>query len=94
MSTILAKREQQSTETIDYPISFERWFEGRSDAPTTFTATASTGITLVAASLVGQVVWVVLSGGTPGQTYTITVHLTTNAGVPITKRADFQLRVR
>lgn len=94
MVQILARREQQSTETIDYPISFERWFQNRSDAPATFTAEASAGIDLVASSLVGQVVWIVLRGGTPGQTYKVTVRLTTNAGVPITKEADILVRIK
>lgn len=94
MVQILARREQQSTETIDYPISFERWFQNRSDQPSTFTAEATSGIDLVASALVGQVVWVVLSGGTPGQTYKVTVRLTTDAGVPITKEADILVRIK
>jgi len=94
MVQILARREQQSTETIDYPISFERWFRGRTDAPASHTATAEAGIELVASALVGQVVWVVLRGGTHGTTYKITVTLTTDAGVPITKEADIEVRIR
>jgi hypothetical protein len=94
MPTILGRKLKQSGETLDYDVSYEDWFENRSDAPASHTVTADTGITVVTSSLTGEIVRVVLSGGTDGETYKITVKLTTNAATPIIKEADFTVRIK
>ncbi len=68
MPTILGRKLKQSGETLDYDVSYEDWFENRSDAPASHTVTADTGITVVTSSLTGEIVRVVLSGGTDGET--------------------------
>lgn len=94
MPTILGRRIKQSGETLDYDVSFEDWFENRSDAPASHTAAAETGLTLVTSSMTGNVVRVVVSGGTNGETYKVTVVLTTNAATPIIKEAEFTVRIK
>lgn len=94
MPTLIGRQVKQSGETLDYDVSFEDWFENRSDAPASHTVTADTGITVATSSLTGEVVRVVLSGGTDGETYKITVQLTTNAATPIIKEADFTVRIK
>ncbi len=94
MPTILGRKVKQSGETLDYDVSFEDWFENRSDAPASHTTTAESGITVEDSTLTGEIVRVVLSGGTDGETYKITVQLTTNAATPIVKEADFTVRIK
>lgn len=95
MPSILGRFIKQSGETLDYDVDYEDWFEGRADAPASFTATAEAGITVAASSMASTyVVRVVLSGGTDGESYKITVRLTTNAATPIIKEADFVVKVK
>lgn len=90
----IEKRTKQPGETLEYPVSFERWARGRTDAAASFTVSVPTGITLADSTLSGWVVWLVFSGGTSGQTYKITVRLTTNATPAIVKEYEFNLVVR
>jgi hypothetical protein len=91
---ILGRFVKQSGETLDYNVDFSEWMAGRNDAAASFTVTVDAGITLVASERTGNVVSVVLSGGTSGQQYKVTVRLTTNASNPITKEADFLVKVK
>jgi hypothetical protein len=88
------KRTKQPAETIDYPVSFARWARGRTDAAASFEVVMPPGITLASSSLDGWVVWLVISGGTAGQSYKITVRLTTDASPAIVKETEFVLQVR
>lgn len=90
----IEKRTKQPAEVLEYPIKFDEWAEGRTDSPDSFAVTVPAGITLESSSLVGWVVWLVLSGGTSGQSYKITVRLTTDASPPIVKETEFLLVVR
>lgn len=92
MPSILARFSQQSTETIDYDIDYTDWFAERTDTAASYTATAATGITLVTSSRSGNVVKVVLTGGTHGATYKITVRMTTSTSV--VKEADFTVKIK
>jgi hypothetical protein len=92
--TILGRMVKQSGETLDYDVDYTDWFENRTDDAASHTATAETGITVVTSSLASQIVRVVLSGGTDGETYKITVRVTTNAATPIIKEADFTVRIK
>lgn len=94
MPTLIGRQVKQSGETLDYDVSFEDWFENRSDAPASHTVVAEDGITVEDSSLTGEIVRVVLSGGTDGETYKITVLLTTNAATPRVKEADFTVRIK
>ena len=94
MPTLIGRQVKQSGETLDYDVSFEDWFDTRSDTPASHTVTAETGITVVTSALSGEVVRVVLSGGTNGETYKVTVTLTTNAATPIIKEVDFTVRIK
>lgn len=94
MPTILGRKVKQSGETLDYDVSYEDWFANRTDAAASHAITSDSGITVVSSALSGSVVRVVLSGGTDGETYKITVRLTTNAATPIIKEADFTVRIK
>lgn len=90
----IPKRTKQPGETLEYPVSFVRWARGRTDAAASFTADVPAGLTLEASSLEGWVVWLVLKGGTAGQSYKITVRLSTNSTPAIVKEVEFVLQVR
>lgn len=92
MASLLGKFTKQPGETIDYDIDFTDWFSQRSDTPVSQTVTADAGITVVSSSIIGKVVKVILSGGTNGVKYHVTVRLTTSSG--IVKEADFQVAVK
>jgi hypothetical protein len=94
MATVLGKFTKQSGETLDYYVDFTDWFSNRSDAPASHTATADAGITVTTSSLSGNKVKVVLSGGTNGTKYKVTVKLTTNSTPAIVKEADFLVTVK
>jgi hypothetical protein len=89
---LLGKFTKQPNEILDYDVDFTKWFSNRTDAPVSFTTTVQTGMTLVDSTLVGKVVKLVLSGGTDGNTYKVTVRLTTN--MSLVKEADFQIKVK
>ena len=92
MSTILGRFTKQSDEVLDYDVSYEDWFADRADTPASFTVVAETGITVDSSARTGNVVRVVLSGGTHGTAYKVTVLLTTSDG--IVKEADFVVKVK
>lgn len=92
MEAILGRRTKQPDETRDYDVSFEDWFSNRSDTPVSHTTAVETGITLVSSTLTGEVVKVILSGGTSGEQYKVTVLLTTSSGV--VREGDFIVRVK
>lgn len=92
MSTILGKFSKQPQEILDYDVDFSKWFSNRTDSPVSFTTVVEAGITLVNATLSGNVVKIVLSGGTSGQQYKITVRLTTALG--LVKEADFVVKIK
>lgn len=94
MARYIGRATKQSGETLDYPVDFGPWFEGRVDAPASFTVTADPGITIAGSARAGNVVSVSLSGGTDGQRYKVTVRLTTTASPPIVREADFLITIR
>lgn len=92
MTVILGKFSKQPSEILDYDVDYTDWFKGRTDTPASFTAAADPGITLVSSTRTGNVVKVILSGGTTGTKYKITIRLTTAAG--LVKEADFTVTVK
>lgn len=94
MTAIVGKFEKQPGETLDYYVIYDDWFANRSDAAASISVTADAGITIVASSLTGSTVKIVLSGGTTGVKYKITVLLTTDAAIPIIKEVDFTVTVK
>lgn len=67
--------------TLDYVIDWAAWL-ATGETITAFTVTVPTGLTQAtpAPSATATTVTVWLAGGTPGQRYTVTVHVTTSAG--------------
>lgn len=90
--SILGKFTKQPAEVLDYDVDFSEWFSNRTDTPASFTVTADTGITVVGSTRSGNVVKIILSGGTSGTKYKITVRLTTSNS--LVKEADFQVVVK
>ena len=90
--SILGSFVKQPLEILDYDVDFGAWFVGRGDTPVSIAITTDPGIVLSGNSLVGTMAKVVLSGGTDGVKYKITVRLTTSSG--ITREADFYVSVK
>lgn len=89
---ILGKFTKQPAEVLDYDVDFTDWFAARTDTPTAFTVTADAGITVVGSVRTGNVVKIILSGGTTGAKYKVQVRLTTAAG--LVKEAEFTVAVK
>lgn len=92
MTTILGRFTKQPAEILDYDVDFSDWFTNRLDTLASFTVTADAGITVVGSTRSGNVVKVILSGGTSGTKYKIQIQLTTSAGM--VKEADFVVAVK
>lgn len=91
---ILGKFEKQSAEVLDYDVDFTKWFAARSLTPDILTVTAEAGITVVASSRTDAVVKIILSGGTSGTQYKITVTLTSTSVPALKREADFVVKVK
>lgn len=94
MPTYLGKVTKQPNETLDYYVSFDEWFVGRSDAAVDYEVEVQTGLTLDDDSRVDNTVRIVLSGGTDSNQYKVTVRMITNATPPIIREGDFIVKVR
>ena len=91
--TIVGKFQKQSAEILDYDVDFTDWFSNRVDTPASVSVTVPSGITQVGGgTITGKFVKVILSGGTNGTKYEITVRLTTSAG--LVKEADFTVTIK
>lgn len=88
----LGRFEKQPAEILDYDVDYSEWFADRDDTPESFTTVVPAGVTLVSSQLLGQVVKLVIGGGTAGATYKITVRLTTATG--LVKESDFSVKVK
>ena len=85
--------EKQPLEVIDYFFNYVDWLASKSDTSASYTLTAATGITLVSHSEVSAgVIQVFISGGTSGQRYKVTCHLTTTGGR--VKELDLILKIK
>lgn len=92
MTALLGRFVKQSSEVLDYDVDYTDWFSNRQDSAASFEVTAQAGITVEATSRSGNVVKTVLGGGTDGESYKLTVLLTTTAG--LVKEADFIVRIK
>ena len=90
--SILGKFKKQPREVKDFDVSYSDFFTLRSDTPITFTALADDGVILDRVELTGMTGKVVLSGGTSGVSYKVTVTMTTSTG--IVKEDEFVVSVK
>lgn len=90
--SILGRFVKQSGETLRYAVDYTDWLAEQGDAAVSFTVTVETGITLVSSTRSIGVVSIILSGGTHGESYKVTVRLTTAVG--LVKEADFIVKVK
>lgn len=89
----LASYTKQPGETLDYDIDFqEQWLSVINDTISSFTVTSDAGITVVSSFLLGGIVKVFVSGGLDGQTYKVTVRVTTTGGR--IREADIKIKVK
>lgn len=84
--------EKQPAEVMSFDINFSEWLDNRGEDAASVTATAASGITLVSTYLIGKAARCRFSGGTTGQTYKVTVQLTTATG--LVKEYDFNVKVK
>lgn len=87
----LGKHSKQSSESLDYDVDYSDWFSNRSDAPSTFSVSGTSGVT-VSGSRSGNVINVLVSGGTAGVQYEVTILLTTTTGR--VKEANFLVKIK
>ena len=90
--SILGRFVKQSGETLRYAVDYTEWLAEQDDTAVSFTVDVDPGITEVASTRLAGVVSIILSGGTSGQSYKITVLLTTADG--LVKEADFIVKVK
>lgn len=94
---LLGIQQKQPADILDYDVDFSNWLP-QGDTVTSATATASTiagdlaPLTVNSVQVSSTVVKVWLSGGTDGNTYTVTVRATTVGGRM--KEEDFRMRVK
>lgn len=91
-TALLGKFFKQVSEILDYDVDFTDWFSKRSDTPASYVVVVEAGITKITDSRVGFIVKVLLSGGTNGTRYKITVRMTSTAG--LVKEVDFTVTVK
>ena len=89
---ILGKFTKQPNEVIDYDVDFTDWFADRADTPSAYVVTADIGITVVGSARTGNVIKIILAGGTTGTRYKVQTRLTTTAG--LVKEAEFTVAVK
>lgn len=98
---ILARKYKQPADVADFFIDWTDWFAGdpdngipaRTDSPLSYATVIPSGITLVDSTQQGAVVKLILSGGTSGRRYKITVRMTTDATPAIVNEAEFEVSV-
>ena len=89
---ILGKFTKQPNEVLDYDVDYTDWFAARTDAPSTYTVLADAGITVVGSARTGNIIKIILAGGTTGTKYKIQTRLTTTAS--LVKEAEFTVAVK
>lgn len=77
---------------LDYIWDWTAWLD--SDTISTATTTADTGITVDSTTNTTTTATVTLSGGTAGENYDVTVHITTAAGLEDDRTIRIQVRER
>jgi hypothetical protein len=90
--SILGKFTKQPVEVQDYDIDFTEYLASQNDAAISHSATADTGITIMASALTAGVVKVFVSGGTDGESYKVSATITTSGGR--VKQGDILVRVK
>lgn len=90
--TVLARFQKQPADRQDYDIDFTDYLAALADEGKSVVTTAEPGIAVTAYSLNAGVVKVWLEGGTDGQTYKVTVTLTSKGGR--VKQAEIKIKVK
>ena len=89
---ILGKFTKQPNEVLDYDVDYTDWFAARTDTPSAYVVLADTGITVVGSARTGNIIKIILAGGTTGTKYKIQTRLTTTAS--LVKEAEFTVAVK
>lgn len=90
--SIIGEHEKQPGETLDYDVSYARFFAKRTDDIASVTSTSDPGIVSGVNLVIGKVYKVFISGGTDGQTYKVTVVMISTTGV--IKEDEFFITVK
>ena len=86
---MITKFKKQPGDTFDYDFDFTKWLGGRTSSIASYsTPVVDPGINLVTHGRVGNVVKLILSGGTDGQSYKVTFRATTNDATPLVKEVE------
>lgn len=84
-----ARLRKAENDVISVSVDYDLFFD--TDTASTLTVTADSGLTVDSSSVSSNVVAIVLSGGSDGHTYDVTVKL---AGTTETKEVVFQVKVQ
>jgi ribosomal protein S9 len=90
---LIGKQRKRPGDVINYPVSLERWLSRRPGNVIASAEVDAAGLTLVDLRTTETVVEPVLGGGVSGQTYTVTVAITT-APDGLRKEAEFTVAVQ
>lgn len=78
---IIGTFTKQPREVIDIDITTAAFFAGRGDALQSYTVETPAGITLQSNTRQGDIIKLLIAGGTTGTSHTVTVLVTTTTGV-------------
>jgi len=90
--SVLGKYYKQPRENRDYDVLYTKFFSKRTDTISTVSVVADPGVTIGASATLGLVFKVFIGGGTDGQTYKVTVTMTSSTGV--IKEDEFYVTVK
>lgn len=79
-------------ERLDYDMDFSRWLSSGDSVVSSVNTISGTGATIESSEISGTSIKLWISGGTDGESYTVTVEATTAQGR--VKESCFRLRVR
>lgn len=88
------KKFKQPGETLDYDIKADGWLGDGDYIVTAITTVSAVGLTVIATTVIlsGTRVKVMVSGGTNGVKYKVTVTMTTNDG--LVKEHEFYIQIK
>lgn len=90
---IIGRYQKQPYDVDDYDITWEDYFDGRSDAISTISASATpSGLTIVGTSFTGVNSKVLCGGGVDGETYVVEVEMQTTSSRR--KQVEFTVKVK
>jgi len=91
---MLGRWTKQPGETLAYPVDYVDWLAERpGNAIASYTVSADAGIGVASHVKIGAIITVLLSGGTSGVSYKVTITVTTDLTQEV-KESEFVVKVK